>query len=179
MLKRSKLVSALPVIASLTFVVGCRPSSQSNLQPQQMPTPPANHAETPKTAVPELADIKPVVEAVSATVRHNPDFFPKGVALKSIVITSGVATLDFNGEFNRLANMGDSTESAAQKHLRAVLSGFPAIRMMRVTVLGKPFDSQTADWTTPIPVRQSDAEKDSVDKKSDGSTKPSDGIGNR
>jgi hypothetical protein len=52
-----------------------------------------------------------------------------------------------------LANMGDTTESHAQKQLRAALAQFPGIEKMHVTVQGKPFDSQTTDWTEPFPVR--------------------------
>lgn len=64
----------------------------------------------------------------------------------------GVVYLDFNSAFNRLANMGDTTESQAQKALRHALQGIPGVKMMAVTVEGKPFQSQMTDWTTPFPI---------------------------
>lgn len=81
--------------------------------------------------------------------------FPKGTQLLNLNLKEGVATLDFSKEFNALANSGDSVESMAQKSLCATLAKFPEVQRMRVTVEGKPFDSQNTDWSTPFPVRSS------------------------
>ena len=80
--------------------------------------------------------------------------------MESVSVRGGIAALDFSPEFNQLSNMGDSTESGAQKQLRAALAKFPEIKKMQVTVRGKPFDSQATDWTTPFPVRETADERD-------------------
>ena len=81
--------------------------------------------------------------------------FPKGTRLNSVNLEKGVATLDFSKEFQALADMGDTNESQAQKRLQAALAAFPQVEKMRVTVDGKPFESQATDWNTPFPVRKS------------------------
>lgn len=117
---------------------------------------PAPPAPTPPTATipPAPGGQTPIKDALTAliTTQGFPPF-PKGTQLVSLNLKDGVATLDFSKEFNALANSGDSTESAAQKSLRAALAKFPEVQKMRVTVEGKPFDSQNTDWTTPFPVR--------------------------
>jgi hypothetical protein len=110
----------------------------------------------------EATDTEKVADAVRAAIKRHAESFPKGVSVARVTVTDGVATLDFSPEFNKLANMGDSTESHAQKHLRAAVAKFPGIEKMRVTVQGKPFDSQATDWTTPFPVRQSGEELDAT-----------------
>jgi spore germination protein GerM len=79
--------------------------------------------------------------------------FPKGTQVVGVTVDAGVATIDFSKEFRALANAGDSTESEAMKALQAALAKFPAVQKMRVTVEGKPFDSQNTDWNTPFAVR--------------------------
>jgi len=106
-----------------------------------------------------MTDTTPVKEGIAQAIKQHASLFPKGVTLESVTVHASVAALDFSPEFNQLANMGDTTESHAQKQLRAALAEFPAIQKMTVTVHGKPFDSQTTDWTTPFPVRLSDEEK--------------------
>jgi len=91
------------------------------------------------------------VNALLAQPGSSP--FPKGTQLKSAVVTDGVAVLDFSKEFNALGNSGDSVESQAQKALKAALAPFPEVQKMRVTVEGKPYDSQVTDWSTPFSVR--------------------------
>ena len=49
--------------------------------------------------------------------------------------------------------MGDSVESEAQKVLREAVATIPTVEKMRVTVEGKPYESQMTDWNTPFSVR--------------------------
>ena len=82
---------------------------------------------------------------------------PKGSELRSAVMQGRILTLDFSSEFNNLADAGDSTESEAQKKIMAAVRAFPGVDKLRVTVEGKPFNSQNTDWNTPFSVRLSDA----------------------
>lgn len=83
--------------------------------------------------------------------------FPRGTRLLTAHLELGVASLDFSSEFNALADSGETTESNAQKALRNALSSVPGIDKMRVTVEGKPFQSQATDWNTPFPVKSTDS----------------------
>lgn len=161
MLKLTNLPAALALGAALWLAAGCAP-------PPPPATPPVSAG--PKTALTgptadsggkgqDMADTSAVVDAVANTVKKHTSLFPKGVKVESITVRGGVAAVDFNAEFNKLANLGDTTEAHAQKQLRAALAEFPAIQKMTVTVQGKPYDSQTSDWTTPFPVRLSEDEK--------------------
>jgi len=85
--------------------------------------------------------------------------FPSGVQVKGVSIEDGVATIDFSHEFSELANSGETVESDAQHALRRALSRFATIEKMRVTVDGKPFESQATDWNTPFRVRDADRDK--------------------
>lgn len=144
---------ALVCITIVMLAAGCsHPAQQVN------PAPP------PRLVAPggppvNAGDITPIRDAVTAAIKAHSDLFPKGTDLQSVVIHNRMATLDFNPAFNGLANMGETTESRAQKALRAALAKFPDIDKMNVTVNGKPFDSQATDWTTPFPVRQTEEEK--------------------
>jgi len=155
MQKRTLFPAALALSAALWLAAGCTPPP-----PPANPAPPANPgAQSGLPGAPgaratsEMADTTPVRDAVTAAIKQRPAAFPKGTTVESVTVQGGVATLDFSPEFSQLANMGDSTESAAQRQLRAALAKFPAIEKMHVTVKGKPFDSQVTDWTTPFPVR--------------------------
>jgi hypothetical protein len=108
----------------------------------------------------DVIDTKPIADAVAEAIKKNPTLFPKGTALQRIRVRGGVAALDFNSEFGKLGNLGDTVESHTQRKLRAALAQFPAVEKMTITVDGKPYDSQTADWTTPIPVRLSPEERE-------------------
>lgn len=79
--------------------------------------------------------------------------FPRGVKVLGIAVHEGEATLDFSQEFNGLTDMGESVESEAQQLLRKTLAVFPEIKTMRVTVEGRPFQSQATDWGKAFPVR--------------------------
>ncbi len=92
-------------------------------------------------------------------------FIPKGTKLLSADFKDGVASLDFSREFSTLADSGDTVESQAQKALRRALARINGVEKMRVTVEGKPFESQATDWNTPFPVR--DAEGDTENREID------------
>ena len=146
-------LTGLICIGIVLLAAGCnRPAAPVNANPPST---------LPVTSPPPVADgntIAPPV-AVAAAIHNNSSLFPKGTELLSLVVKNHVASLDFNAAFSGLANMGDTTESKAQKQLRAALAKYPDIEKMNVTVNGKPFDSQATDWTTPFPVRQTDEEK--------------------
>jgi hypothetical protein len=140
-------------VGAILLAAGCNPPRQP-ANPAPQPAPPISPS-PPAAAV----DASSMRDAVTAAIKDHSALFPKGTKLQSVVVDNRVATLDFSAEFNALANMGDSTESAAQKQLRAALAKFPDIDKMSVSVNGKPFDSQTTDWTTPFPVRLTEEEK--------------------
>ncbi len=91
---------------------------------------------------------------------------PKGCELRSAQVHGNVLTLDFSSEFNTLADAGDTTESEAQKKILASIRPFTGVEKLRVTVEGKPFNSQNTDWNTPFPVRLSDSAESGVGSKS-------------
>lgn len=150
--------------AALCLAAGCRPSAPPAMSGQPVkPTPPVTTPSTDaQTQGRDMSDVGPVRDAVSAAIKSHASLFPKGTRLIATTVHGGVAALDFSPEFNHLANMGESTESGAQKQLRAALAKFPEIDKMTVTVAGKPFDSQATDWTTPFPVRPSAAEREAA-----------------
>ena len=176
MLKKSQIPAALALGAALWLAAGCTP-----------PPPPANtggpyNPTTRPTAPPvavipshDVEDTAPVRDAITLALKQHASLFPKGTELETVSVHDGVATLDFSSEFNKLANMGDTTESEAQKRLRATLAKFPAVEKMVVTVKGKSFDSQMTDWTTPIPVR--DAAEAGGDSSGTASEKHTSGGG--
>ncbi|MCW3095348.1 MAG: Sporulation and spore germination [Chthonomonadaceae bacterium] len=132
---------------------GCHraPTAGPVLSPPVVSAPPVLPTTSGPASTPEATPIKDALTGLLTKSGSSP--FPKGTQLKSVSVKDGIATLDFSKEFNALANNGDTTESLAQKSLRAALANFPEVQKMRVTVEGKPFDSQNTDWTTPFPVR--------------------------
>ncbi len=167
MLKRSHLPTALALVAAIWLAAGCKPPPPPAAPPAPSgpKTVPGGPAAGTGSQGQDLTETAPVAAGVTETIKQHASLFPKGVKLETITVHDGVAALDFSPEFNQLANMGDTTESHAQKQLRAALAAFPAIQKMTVTVHGKPFDSQTTDWTTPFPVRLSAEEKDAGSEK--------------
>jgi len=152
MVSRVRLVlpCLLLVAAALCGCHGAPPPAQP--QVNIVPTPPPAKDPTPVPPTPPAPS--KVTEAVNALLSQpGSSPFPKGTHLKSAVVTDGVAVLDFSKEFNALGNSGDSVESQAQKALQAALAAIPEVQKMRVTVEGKPYDSQVTDWITPFPVR--------------------------
>ena len=79
---------------------------------------------------------------------------PKGTRLLELKVEGGTARLNLSKEFNELAGAGNEGESMAQKALRRTLAQFKDIERMVVLVEGKPFASEHADWSEPIPVRE-------------------------
>ena len=53
--------------------------------------------------------------------------------------------------------------------VKRTLAQFPTVKKMRVTVEGKPFDSQATDWSTPFPVREESASTGSRVHSEEGS----------
>ena len=107
--------------------------------------------------------VKRDIETALASNSNN--VFPKGVKLNSAEIKAGVLSLDFNAEFNGVANLGESGESEAQKELIRIAAGHSAVEKMRVTVNGKPFQSQATDWNTPFSVHPSAKDGTAADAK--------------
>ncbi|CEK19720.1 GerMN domain-containing protein [Chthonomonas calidirosea] len=147
------------------WLTGCnKPSSTSPSGPTNT-VPPAPVTSPPVTQPPSTVSETPVTDAINRLLKEQATtsypVLPRGTKLLGARVKDGVAYLDFNSAFNQLANMGDTTESEAQKALRRALQGIPGVRMMAVTVEGKPFQSQMTDWTTPFPVADLPSQPDS------------------
>lgn len=158
-------VSSMAVVGSL--VVGCGHKQQTNATI----TPPTPAPAAPGPAVePDASSTKtPVKNSLVALLEQDArgdHVFPSGVQVKSVTLVDGVVIIDFSHEFSELANSGETVESDAQHALRKALTKFTTIEKMRVTVDGKPFESQATDWNTPFPVRGS--ESDTSHKKPPG-----------
>ena len=149
-------VAAL-IAALALFLPGCGKSSEAAPPAPTAVTRSAPAASVPADNAPDRPDagadsgIKSEIE--TALEENKSGVFPKGVRLNSAEIKANVLTLDFNAAFNQVANLGDSGESDVQKELMRLAAQHSAVEKMRVTVNGKPFDSQATDWNTPFPVR--------------------------
>jgi hypothetical protein len=149
----------LGLVLAACLLAGChnvpQPSTTASgpkTPPITAPPPPAPSAPEPK-ATASKTPIKDHVEAFLAEqAQAAHPLLPSGVKLLHADLTDGVVTLDFSSEFNGLANMGDSVEGEAQKALCAALAPIAGVEKLKVTVEGKPYDSQMADWSTPFPV---------------------------
>ena len=130
------------------------------------PTPDANTpAVTPPTVAPptpaatENTTPTPIKDALTTLFAQDAagkaSIYPKGTHLLSVELKANTATVDVSKEFSQLQNKGDSYEGAAQKKLCAALAPFKEIETMRLTVEGKDYESQSADWRK-VPVRGSD-----------------------
>ncbi len=155
--------TALIILALLIPLAGCQHSGTTTTsQPrasQNSTAPPAvGSTPAPPTATANPSSTVPtqVTSAVDALIAQQETAkypcLPHGVKLRSVTLKDDVATLDFNSRFNSLANMGDTTESQAQKALRTAVGTVNGVEKMNVTVDGKPFDSQMTDWSTPFDV---------------------------
>jgi len=167
MQKKAKLISAPVVGAMIWLAAGCQPAPQPQAGAGPTPGTTSTKPNGPPS-VQELAGAATALDTVRTAVKRHSRLFPRGTTVESVTVVSGVATVDFSPEFNRLSNMGDSTESAVQKQLRAALSTVPLVEKMKVTVHGKPFDSQMTDWTSPFPVKQTSEEKEAAANQSAG-----------
>lgn len=156
MQKPWKTIVGLALLLSVALGAGCHreeavpppaPPAQTQAPPVTTPTQPASPAKES-----EVADAVNKLMAETKTPEGLNSPFPNGTRLLSVSIQDGVATLDFSKEFNQLADSGETTESMAQKALRKTLSHFSGVEKMRVTVEGRPFESQATDWGTPFQV---------------------------
>lgn len=144
------------VALGVLMLVGCNRST-TNTSPPPPTFPPSAPPVSPSPSPPSSTVSKtPVTDAIQRFLAEQANapypVIPRGTKLLGARVQNGVAYLDFNSTFNQLANMGDTTESQAQKALRHALRGIPGVRMVAVTVEGKPFQSQMTDWTTPFPI---------------------------
>ena len=152
------------ILLMLVLGYGCHTTPNAAGGPVTAPpvaSPPAQTApaEAPTQKHASKTPIKDRLEEIlAAEARSESSPFPKGTKLKSVNLEDGVLTIDFSREFNQLANMGESAESETQKTLRRAMEGFSNVLKMRVTVEGKPFESQATDWNTPFPVHGADLE---------------------
>lgn len=158
-------------LIALLAAAGCsRPPASSRPGAIQAPTAQKTGEADASPVAAQPVDAEQVQAAVSRTLQEHPSTFPKKVRLTSLVVRDRVAHLDFSAQFNGLSQMGDTTESHAQKLLRSTLAAYPGIDKMTITVEGKPFDSQMTDWSTPFPVRVTEDEKraqEETDQSSD------------
>lgn len=154
-------LSAAAVLIAFTQS-GCQksaaPLSSKTALAAPSPAEPAPQNPAAPTAAPTQAASKhPIKDAVEALLQKEAasahPLFPEGTKLRKAKLEDGVATLDFSAEFDRLANMGDTTEANAQKALCRAVADIPGVEKLRVTVENRPFDSQMTDWNTPFPVR--------------------------
>lgn len=155
-LNRQSVLPYCMLVVYALIETGCGPKNQ----PTTVSTPVAAVRQPVQDRVVASTsnDNAPVMESVVQLLSEDSKgdrVFPPGVRVNSVSLSSGVASIDFSREFATLANSGESVEAIAQHALRKTLSKYTAIDKMRVTVEGKPFDSQATDWNTPFPVRES------------------------
>ena len=147
------MIHSLATVVLILSLSGCRST----------PAPPPVSPRALSSQVPDVnspsdtgQSLTPVRDSITELIKRDAEgdhVFPANVKVNRVTIDKGVASIDFSAEFSQLANSGESVESAAQKCLRNTLSQFKTIEKMRVTVDGKPFDSQATDWFTPFTVR--------------------------
>ena len=142
------------VAVAVALLTGCGHSQHVNTTySPQIPAaaPQSSHAETENPS--KKTPVKDSLIALLEKDAKTDHVFPSGVQVKSVTLENGVASIDFSHEFSELANSGETVESDAQHALRKAIAKFTTIEKMRVTVDGKPFESQATDWNTPFPVR--------------------------
>lgn len=97
---------------------------------------------------PEKTD--PKVFAVNSYLK-NLGFIPKGAALKTCTVKDGLATLDFNAEFE--TTYGTEDEQTVVKGLMTTMAQFSDVHAVKMTVEGKPLETLgNIDLTQPLPV---------------------------
>lgn len=152
----------LPLLLSLACVVCCTGCQKTDSEP----APPSVTANVPATPVAPTAQTDavpqdtptptPIKDALTTLFAKEAEDakspFPKGTHLLSVDLKDKTASVDVSKEFSKLANKGESMEGLAQKKLCAALADFPAVDTLRLTVEGKDYESQAADWRN-IPVR--------------------------
>ena len=176
--KRTLFVPLL-VLAAGIYAAGCQktdapaptdatPAAVKQVSADAAATPPVSPA--PQTAAPQTASATPLRDALNAMFDHENNTassaFPKGTRLLNVDLKDKVALVDVSKEFNQLQNKGESNEGLVQKHLCAALARFANVDTLHLTVEGKDYESQAADWRS-IPVRpQADS------SSSSGATSP-------
>ena len=154
----------LTLLVCVSLISGCH-NNDNSAPPAppavtSQPTPPVETHAT-KTSDTETApdnpdgDEKTIRASVEKTLtepgaKGGNSPFPPGTRVLSVTLEDAVVTLDLSSEFNQIKSMGDTTEGLAQRALRKTLSKFANLDKMRVTVDGKPFDSEMTDWNTPF-----------------------------
>jgi len=134
---------------------------------------PPNSASPPSvTPGPEQPAVKtPVKDAVQQMLAQQQartySVIPKGTRLLSVNLKDGVATLDFSKEFGKLADMGESTESKAQKLLIRTLAPISGVEQVTITVEGKPYEGQDGVWNR-LDVRMQNGAESEPASGSDG-----------
>ncbi len=160
----SKPISIITLLAMSLTLVGCGSRMETTTTtdtPAPNPNPTATRAAVVPPTQPPVTPPTPIRDAVEKALSAGEGkIFPKGTTLKSADLNDGTVTLDMSKEFNKLGDMGDSVESAAQKTLREAVATIPTVEKMRVTVEGKPYDSQMTDWATPFSVRDTSKDND-------------------
>ncbi len=154
-------VALMDLLLAVCLTTGCNRPNQTVTAPPAVPTKTPS-APPPQETAPSIssspsAPKTPIKDAVNQLLdqqaaAQNP-VIPPGTKLLHASLKEGVVTLDFSSEFNRVADMGDTTEAEAQKKLRGALSHIFGVEKLRVTVEGKPVDSQMTDWDKPFPIR--------------------------
>ena len=150
------------------MMAGCRPSEDGSYRSGDRtvniarPVSGGNEIKLQNERVDIPAGVDPVEAALTklfetANDTSKPSAIPKGTMLRSLKVEDGIARVDVSREFNQLAKRGSTTESLAENALRSTLAQFPQIQKMLLLVEGKPFESEHADWSEPVPVRESNA----------------------
>lgn len=145
-------------LAAVVVLAGCNKIDTPvtpNTNPPAVTTTPV----TPEPPVtPDNVTPTPIKDALTTLFAQDAQakesIYPKGTHLISVNLKDKLATVDVSKEFNQLQNKGESYEGAAQKKLCAALAPFSQIETMRLTVEGKDYESQAADWRK-VPVRVS------------------------
>ena len=108
-------------------------------------------------AVPKGEDaVKTALDSLFKYAKGRTNAIPEGTKLLDLKVEDKVARINVSKEFNKLEGAGNEGESLAQTAIRRTLAQFEEIDKMVVLVEGKPFESQHADWSDPIPVRDKD-----------------------
>ena len=160
-MNKRHLILPLFALVGAAFVSGCQKTDAT--APTAAPTasvtpadePPVVPAATPSRAV-SAASPTPLRDALTSLFEREENTsgsaFPKGTRLLNVDIKDKAALVDVSKEFDKLQNMGESNEGKVQKQMCAALAKFPNVDTLHLTVEGKDYESQAADWRS-IPVR--------------------------
>ena len=161
-------------LCGLMAVGGCSPSSPpaDTGTPVRVATPATPRpVRLPDTVSPDLPHATGAMSRALQLAFNDPKYhavFPPHVVVISVGLSGGLVSLDLSKEFNKVVDMGDTTEANAQKELRHILAKFPDAKTLKVTANGKPVDSQMTDWTQPFPIHESGADQPASGKAGGG-----------